>query len=125
VSVTFDIDESGDNDKEAVVRIIVRVVLTLLLATPGHAEHSSGQSCDGAAASVLTRQFGENVPFTLESHLMLGVTQNDHGPADALEHVKGARIYTGIHFRTACQVGTGLGAAVADYALQNKFQRLN
>lgn len=97
-----------------------------LFATPGHPEYPSGHSCNsGAAASVLTREFGENVPFTLESDLMLGVTQNYHGPADALERVKEARIYAGIHFRAACQVGTELGAAVADYVLQNKFQSLN
>lgn len=97
-----------------------------IFATPGHPEYPSGHSCNsGAAAAVLAREFGENTPFTLESDLMLGVTQNYHGPAEALEKVKEARIFSGIHFRTATVVGTELGAAVANYVLENRFQRLN
>jgi hypothetical protein len=97
-----------------------------LFATPGHPEYPSGHSCgSGAAAEVLASEFGAHVPFTLDSDVMLGVEQHYRGPADALEQVKNARIFAGIHFRTACDVGTELGAAVANYVLQNKFQRLN
>jgi hypothetical protein len=97
-----------------------------LFATPGHPEYPSGHSCaSGAAAAVLAAEFGSNAPITLESDVMLGVQQRYHGPADALEQVKNARIHAGIHFRTACDVGTELGAAVATYVLQNRFQRLH
>jgi hypothetical protein len=97
-----------------------------LFATPGHPEYPSGHSCNsGAAAAVLAHEFGASVPFTLESDVMLGVRQTYHGPADALEQVKNARIHAGIHFRTACDVGTELGAVVANYVMQNRFQKLN
>ena len=97
-----------------------------LFATPGHPEYPSGHSCgSGAAAAVLASEFGPHVPFTLGSDVMLGVQQDYQGPADALEQVKNARIFAGIHFRTACDVGTALGATVANYVLQTKFQRLN
>jgi hypothetical protein len=97
-----------------------------LFATPGHPEYPSGHSCgSGAAAAVLSEEFGAHVPFTLDSDLMLGVRQTYHGPADALEQVKDARIFAGIHFRTACEVGTELGANVARYVIENKFQKLN
>jgi PAP2 superfamily len=97
-----------------------------LFATPGHPEYPSGHSCgSGAAAAVLSHEFGPNVPFTIESDVMLGVRQTYHGPADALEQVKNARIHAGIHFRTATVVGTELGAAIASYVIENKFQKLN
>ena len=97
-----------------------------LFANPGHPEYPSGHSCNsGAAAAVLAHEFGANVKFTLESDVMLGVRQTYHGPADALEQVKNARIHAGIHFRTACEVGTELGMAVANYVIQNRFQKLN
>ena len=97
-----------------------------LLATPGHPEYPSGHSCgSGAAAAVLSHEFGPNAPFTIDSDLMLGVRQTYHGPADALERVKDARIFAGIHFRTACEVGTELGGAVAQYVIENRFQKLN
>ncbi|HET7217858.1 MAG TPA: vanadium-dependent haloperoxidase [Vicinamibacterales bacterium] len=97
-----------------------------LFATPGHPEYPSGHSCNsGAAAAVLAHEFGENAPFTIDSDLMLGVQQTYHGPGEALEKVKEARIYAGIHFRTATHVGTELGAAVANFVLENKFQKLN
>jgi hypothetical protein len=97
-----------------------------LFATPGHPDYPSGHSCaSGAAAEVLSQEFGAHVPFTLDSDLMLGVRQTYHGPADALERVKEARIFSGIHFRTACEVGTELGTNVARYVLQNRFQKLN
>jgi len=97
-----------------------------LFATPGHPDYPSGHSCNsGAAAALLSHEFGEHTPFTVESDVMLGVTQTYHGPADALERIKEARIYSGIHFRTATQVGTELGAAVANYVLENKFQKVN
>ena len=96
-----------------------------LFATPGHPEYPSGHSCNsGAGAAVLSHEFGSNVPFTVESDIMLGVRQTYHGPAEALEAVKNARIHAGIHFRTATVVGTELGAAIANYVIENRFQRL-
>ncbi len=97
-----------------------------LFATPGHPDYPSGHSCaSGAAAVVLAAEFGSRTNFTLHSDLMLGVTRPYGSFAAALEEVKDARIFSGIHFRTACEVGTDLGASVARYVMQTKFQPLN
>jgi PAP2 superfamily len=97
-----------------------------LIATPGHPEYPSGHSCgSGAAATVLAAEFGSLTDVTLRSDLMLGVVRHSRNVAAALEDIKNARIFAGIHFRTACEVGTDLGAAVAHYVMQTKFQPLN
>ena len=97
-----------------------------LFATPAHPEYPSGHSCvSGAAARVIGREFGDRVPVSLESDTMLGVTREYRNVNDALEGVKNARIFAGIHFRTATEAGTTLGAAAADYLLENKFQKVN
>jgi hypothetical protein len=100
-----------------------------MFATPAHPDYPSGHSCvSGAAAVVLGTEFGENVPFSITSDVLLGVTRSFHGVAQALEEVINARVYAGIHFRLACEVGQALGKAVAEYILGNAtgpFQRVN
>jgi PAP2 superfamily len=96
-----------------------------LFANPGHPDYPSGHSCaSGAAAAVLRAEFGEYAPITLRSDLMLGVTQKYRGPADALDKVVEARVFAGIHFRTACDIGTALGSAVAEQVMSSRFQRI-
>jgi PAP2 superfamily protein len=98
---------------------------TPLFATPGHPEYPSGHSClSGAATAVLGREFGQ-VPITIESDTMLGVARQFHGLAAALEEVKNARIFAGIHFRTATEAGTTLGADVAAHVIEHLFQRVD
>jgi hypothetical protein len=53
---------------------------------------------------------------------MIGVTRSFPNFSSALEEIKNARVFAGIHFRTACNDGTALGGSVADYVLENKFQ---
>jgi hypothetical protein len=98
---------------------------TPLFATPGHPEYPSGHSClSGAAAAVLGHEFGQ-VPITIESDTMLGVSRSFHGVAAALEEVKEARIFAGIHFRTATEAGTAIGADAATYVIDHLFQRVD
>jgi len=99
---------------------------TPLFATPAHPEYPSGHSClSGAAGAVLADSFGEKTHFTVESDLMPGVFRSFKSFSSALEEVKNARIFAGIHFRTACEVGTQLGANIARFILENKFQRVD
>jgi hypothetical protein len=99
---------------------------TPLFATPAHPDYPSNHSCiSGAAAVILGNEFGDRIPFTLESDTMFGVTRSFHGVSEALEEVKNARVYAGIHFRTATDVGQALGAAVANYVLANAFLRVD
>ena len=97
-----------------------------LFTTPAHPEYPSGHSClSGAAAAVLVNEFGEQVRFNVESDTMIGVVRSFTGPAAALEDVKNARIFAGIHFRTACDIGTRLGSNIAGFIRENMFQRLD
>ena len=97
-----------------------------LFATPAHPEYPSGHSCvSSAAAAVLAHEFGARIPFSIESDLMIGVTREFHGFANALEDVKDARVFAGIHFRTATEAGSTLGAGVANYVLEHLFQRVD
>jgi hypothetical protein len=60
----------------------------------------------------------------MTSDQIIGVVRSFRRLSDALEEVKNARIFAGIHFRTACDDGTTLGAAVAQHVLDHKFQRV-
>jgi hypothetical protein len=97
---------------------------TPLFTTPAHPDYPSGHSCvSGAATAILANEFGARTRFTLSSDVLVGVTQTYRRFSDALEAVKDARVFAGIHFRTACDDGTVLGKAVAQYVLDNAFQR--
>ena len=98
-----------------------------MFATPGHPESPSGHSCNsGAAGEVLRRaEFGDRTRFTVDSDQMIGVTRSFRSFSAALEEVKNARIFAGIHFRTACDVGQNLGETVARHVMDTKFQRLH
>jgi len=96
-----------------------------MFATPGHPEYPSGHSCvSGAAAAVLADEFGERTHFTMTSDLMLGYEQSYRSIQEALVAVGEARIFSGIHFRTAIDVGQALGKEVAGFVLQERFQRI-
>lgn len=46
---------------------------------------------------------------------MVGAVRSFANFTDALEEVKNARIFEGIHFRTACNHGQQLGIATVDF----------
>jgi PAP2 superfamily len=97
-----------------------------MFATPAHPEYPSGHSCvSGAATAVLAKEFGNNVPFSITSDVMVGVERSFHGLTEALEEVMNARIFAGIHFRLACEAGTELGRKAAENVLAIMFQRIN
>jgi len=52
---------------------------------------------------------------------MPGVTRQYHNFSEALADVETARVFGGIHFRTATIDGTSLGIAVADYVMENSL----
>jgi hypothetical protein len=89
-----------------------------LFATPPFPEYPSGHSCSSSSmATVLAHYFGESTRFTMESDLMLGVRRTLRSFSEAVEEVNNARIWGGIHFRTACEVGKELGTDVARHIL--------
>lgn len=91
-----------------------------LITTPPHPEYPSAHSCfSSSAVAVLVAYFGNNNSFTLDSYAMPGVVRSFSSFDDALDEIENARIYGGIHFRTATADGRTLGTAVGNYILQN------
>lgn len=99
---------------------------TPLLSTPNHPDYPSGHSCfSGAAVGVLAAYVGANRHFSVESDLMPGVVRSFGNFSAALEEVGNARIFAGIHFRSAIEDGQTLGAGVAAYVLRTAMQPLD
>ena len=93
---------------------------TPLITTPAFPEYPSAHSCvSGAAGRILSDYFGEETAFSVVSRGAPGVTRKFSSFSAALEEVKNARIFGGIHFRTACVDGQSLGIAVADYVIRH------
>jgi membrane-associated phospholipid phosphatase len=96
---------------------------TPLLVTPNHPEYPSGHSTvSGAAATVLADYFGESTSFSVDSDVMAGVVRSFPNFAAALSEIKDARIFAGIHYRSACDDGQTIGIAAAQYVMSNSFQ---
>jgi hypothetical protein len=100
------------------------------LVTPGFPDHPSGHGCvSGAIVHALQAFFGtDKVPFT--------ATSNKCAPAPcpprsyerlshALKEIIDARVWSGIHFRTADVQGAVLGKKVAHYLRKHYFQPLD
>jgi hypothetical protein len=81
-----------------------------LIVTPPFPEYPSAHFCvSGAAGRILSQTFDEEASFNVVSSAMPGVTRKFHSFSATLEEVKNARIFGGIHFRTACVDGEALG----------------
>lgn len=89
---------------------------TPLLATPAHPDYPSGHSCvSGAAGGVLAAFFGDHHSFSLGSDVMTTVTRSYTSISGAVHEVQNARVFAGIHFRTATNDGVALGSNVAGW----------
>jgi membrane-associated phospholipid phosphatase len=96
-----------------------------LFATPPHPEYPSGHSTtSSAAAVVLGRFFGENSSLIVTSDVMPGVVRSFSSFPAVLAEIRDARVFAGIHFRTACDDGQVVGTTVAEYVLATAFQPL-
>jgi hypothetical protein len=95
---------------------------TPLIPTPAHPEYPSAHSTfSSGGVAVLVSVFGQNTPFTVDSAYMPGVTRSFASFDAALAELADARVFGGIHFRTACDDGKAVGTAVGNYVLQNAF----
>jgi hypothetical protein len=76
---------------------------------------------------VLANTFGENTSFSVSSDApeMAGVIRSYTSFSEILQEIKNARVFAGIHFRSACDDGTQLGTRVADYVQSHAVQRVN
>lgn len=99
---------------------------TPLLVTPPFPEYTSGHSsASGAAAGVLADYFGDETSFTVKSHTNLSWVRSFSSFSAALDEVADARVFAGIHFRAACDVGTAAGTDVAAYIIENLMGRVH
>jgi hypothetical protein len=95
---------------------------TALLTAP-YPEHPSGHLCaDGAHLRVLQMFFGDNVRFGVTSSRFGGETRFFDRFSEPLAEIIEARIWAGLHFRTADVQAELLGRNVANYAAENYFQ---
>lgn len=91
-----------------------------LLNTPAHPDYVSGHCIySGAAARALHQLFGDDgAKVSVTFGGPNGVTRTYAGFAQLEKEVEEARIWGGIHFRTADEHGTALGRQIADLAVQ-------
>jgi hypothetical protein len=91
---------------------------TPLLITPSFQEYPSGHAAvSNGAASVLAAFYGDDTSFTATSATMTTVQRSFTSFAQAVAQVENARVWGGIHFRTATIIGAQMGGEVADYVV--------
>lgn len=90
-----------------------------LAPTPAHPEYPAGHTCYGGATEhVLQAFFGDKVSFSL-TNSAVKVTRNYQSLSQMGKELEHARVWGGMHYRTAVVHGTKLGHEVADYGLKN------
>jgi PAP2 superfamily len=91
-----------------------------VLQTPPFPEYTSGHSVISAASAVtLTELFGDNFAFTDSTEIEFGLTsRNFKSFIQASEEAAISRMYGGIHYRPAVEVGMTEGRALGSYILQ-------
>ena len=89
-----------------------------LLNTPSFPEFPSGHSvASAAAAQVLTALFGDAVVFTDRTHEPRGLPARTFNSfADAAREAAASRLYGGIHFRDAIELGLEQGRCIGSHA---------
>jgi hypothetical protein len=96
------------------------------LVTPPFPEHPSGHNCAaGAIVRTLRYFFGtDTIAFSASSNKS-GTTRTFDRFSDALEENINARVWAGIHFRTADVQGVRLGKRVARYLHKHYLQSVH
>jgi hypothetical protein len=100
---------------------------TPALATPNFPDHPSGHSCVSSAILNTMRDFfgTDKIGFDIVSSRFAGTpaqTRHFDRFSDALKEVIDARVWGGIHFRTADEQGAALGKKVAHWEEKHYFQ---
>lgn len=94
---------------------------TSVLQTPPFPEYTSGHSVvSGAAAIALTDIFGENFAFDDDTEVDYGLPVRSFKSFNAAsEEAANSRLYGGIHYRAAIEVGLDQGKALGNYVVNN------
>lgn len=99
---------------------------TLLAGTPNHPEYPSAHSCITPAGGLVIARFlgTPEIDFTVPSLTGLG-DRHFARVKDLAYEVATARIWGGIHFRSAVEDGVEIGKKVAHHVLAHHFHRSN
>jgi hypothetical protein len=95
------------------------------LQTPPFPEYTSGHSViSRAAATALASVFGDNFAFYDTSEEEYGLPSRSYDSFyQASEEAAISRLYGGIHYRPAIEIGVEQGQAVGDYVVQQVQMR--
>jgi hypothetical protein len=96
-----------------------------LVATPPHPDYASGHTANsGAMAVTLALIFGDAPGFVIEaaSSTNPGFVRRWSTFSEGLKEVIDARVYSGIHFRTADEVGALMGWKVARFVVSRSLR---
>jgi hypothetical protein len=94
-----------------------------LINTPCHPEYPAGHpSLNGAAATILLKDFDDQQVFTLTT----GLTSRTYTSiAQARSDGNSARVWGGMHYPSTVEISDAVGEAIANYANQHSLQRLH
>src|SRR6266446_336884 len=94
------------------------------LSTPAFPDHPSGHSCvSSAALNAMQEFFGtDKIEFDIVSSRFPAQPRHFRRFSDALKEVIDARVWGGIHFRTADTAGAVIGKKVAKWERKHFFQ---
>jgi PAP2 superfamily len=96
---------------------------TPLATTPADPSYPGAHSdLSAAAATVLTRFYGDHDRFTVASPTLPGGVHAFSRFSDAVTEAGLSRIYAGVHTRTDHRAGRRLGLDVADYVLSHTLR---
>ncbi len=97
-----------------------------ILQTPPFPEYTSGHSVvSGAASTVLTSIFGDNFSFSDDTEVPYGLPiRSFNSFNEAADEAAISRMYGGIHFRAAVEIGVDQGRKIGDL-VTNKLIMLN
>lgn len=97
-----------------------------ILQTPPFPEYTSGHSVvSGAAGTALTDIFGDNFAFDDDTEVPYGLPERSFESFNkAADEAAISRMYGGIHYRAAVEVGVGQGRKIGRLLL-NKVKMLN
>jgi hypothetical protein len=96
------------------------------LRSAPYPDHPSGHLClDGAHTGALETFFGTNAfAFDVASFVVTDHPNQYTHFSEPLAEIEDARVWSGLHFRTADEQGRKLGENVADYMAEHYFQKV-
>lgn len=114
---------AGDTDSNAATEVDP-AWQPLLAATPNHPDYPSAHSCITPAGAAALAEFLGTHHIDLDVPSLTGLgTRHFDTVLDLAREVGNARVWGGIHFRTAVRDGIGVALRTADAVLEDNFER--